>query len=257
MSIASTDLVFYASLNMPESDSTTSGGAIDIDTRVIFTDISAADTVEIVSDNAGDITQTVTVTGRRADGVIVSDALALNGVTVVTSTETFERILKVVMSADAAGIVTMRKQSDNVTIGDIPVGERGFRRMFYDATAYASGSGSGTKKLYEKVFLKSNHTSLALLNAAIELTSDPSAIITFRLEDALNDTGSSANRLTEPTGLDANSWDDAAKSLPGGYLGDATTSTEDEMGVWAEMTLVEALASSKSLFSLTVTGSST
>lgn len=257
MAISSTDLIFYSSANPTTSDSGTSGGAVDRDMRVIFTDISAADTVEILSSAAGDTTQTVTITGRRADGVIVSDPLALNGTTVVTSTETFERILKVVMSADAVGVVTVRKQSDNVTIGQIPVGERGFLRMFYDATAYASGSGSGTKLLYQKIFLCNVHTSLALLNAVIELTSDPSSVVTFRLEDAVNDNNSSANRLTEPTGLDANSWDDTAKSVPGGYLGDATTSTKDEIGVWVRLSLTEGLAPSEGSFVLTVTGSST
>lgn len=255
MAISSTDLVFYTSANMPEDDSSTSGGAVNKDMRVIFTDISAVDTVEILSSNTADTTQTVTITGRRADGVIVSDILSLNGTTVVTSTETFERILKVIMNADAVGIVTIRKQSDNVTIGDIPVGERGFRRPFYDATAYSTGGGA--KVLYEKCFLVNNHTSLALLNATIEATSDPSTFLAFRLEDALNDNNSSTNRLTLPTGLDANSWDDTAKSIPGGYLGDATTSTEDEIGVWLRLSLPEDTAPAKSSYTLTVTGSST
>lgn len=254
MAITSENLVFYASANMPESDSTTSGGAIDVDTRIIFTDISAADTVEVVSANAGDTTQTVTITGRRADGVIVSDALSLNGTTVVTSTETFERILKVVMDSDAAGIVTVRKQSDNVTIGNIPIGERGFRRPFYDATAYATGGGA--KVLYEKIHLANIHSTLALLNAAIEATSDPSSLLAFRLEDALNDTNSATNRLTAPTGLDANSWDDSSKSVPGGYLG-ASGSGEDTIGIWIQLSLSESQAPGESSYTLTVTGSST
>lgn len=255
MAIASTDLVFYASASMPEDDSTTSGGTIDRDTRIVFTDISADDTVEIVSSAVGDTTQGVTITGRRADGVIVSEAETLNGTTAVTTTQSFERILKVVMNSDATGTVTVRKQFDNVTIGAIPPGERGFRRPFYDATAYATGGG--TKTLYEKIILANNHTSLSLLNATVEATSDPSAILSFRLEDARNDNNSTTNRLTEPTGMDANSWDDSEKSVPGGYLGDATTSTEDEIGVWLRLSLSESETPGESSYTLTVSGSST
>ena len=101
MSITSDNLVFYASASMPQDDSTTSGGAIDVDTRIIFTDISADDTVEIVSSSASDTTQVVTVTGRRADGVIVSEAETLTGTSEVTTTQSFERILKVSMDSDA------------------------------------------------------------------------------------------------------------------------------------------------------------
>ena len=60
-----------------------------------------------------------------------------------------------------------------------------------------------------------------------------------------------------PTGLDANSWDDSSKSLPGGYLGDGTTSTEDEIGVWLRLTLSEGEAPGQSSYTLTVNGSST
>ena len=64
MSVSASDIVVYGSANMPEDDSSTSGGAIDTATKVIFTDISATDSVECVSDNAGDTTQTITINIR-------------------------------------------------------------------------------------------------------------------------------------------------------------------------------------------------
>ena len=43
MPIVASDLVAYAAANMPEDESSTVGGAIDTDNRVVFTDIAATD----------------------------------------------------------------------------------------------------------------------------------------------------------------------------------------------------------------------
>ena len=39
MSVSSSDIIVLGSANMPENDSSTSGGAIDTATKIIFTDI--------------------------------------------------------------------------------------------------------------------------------------------------------------------------------------------------------------------------
>ncbi len=67
MPIVATDIVAYGSASMPDDDTPTAiGGAKDTTTKVVFTDISADDTVEILSSSASDTTQTVTmVTNRR------------------------------------------------------------------------------------------------------------------------------------------------------------------------------------------------
>jgi len=107
MPVVSTDIVAYGSAVMPEDDTTTNiGGAIDTTTRVVFTDIAATGTVGVYSSDATD-TQNVTITGRDSSGVIVSETLTLNGTTKVSGTQNFERILKIVLSAAAAGTVTV------------------------------------------------------------------------------------------------------------------------------------------------------
>src|ERR1700744_4916310 len=103
MSLASTDLVLYGSANMDQTDGSTQGGAIDTTTILTFADPttvnSLATTLKYVSDNNGDTTQTVTVTGRDTTGSVVTETKNLNGTTVVTGTVTFQEILKAVMSA--------------------------------------------------------------------------------------------------------------------------------------------------------------
>lgn len=246
MSIASTDILAYGSASMPEDDSSTSGGAIDTTCKVVFTDISAADTVEIVSDSAGDTTQTVTVYGRSAAGAVVSDALSLNGTTVVNGVVTFERILKVVVSASHAGTITIRKASDNVTIATLETGLLLLRRLFYAATAEASGGSS--KDFYEKIFIKNTHATLTLLSATISENADPSSNITFALANSLNDTESVANRLTAPASVGTfNSSDKSAGDI----------AAASRQGVWLKLTLAAGAAAAKSTYTLRTSGSST
>jgi hypothetical protein len=98
--------------------------------------------------------------------------------------------------------------------------------------------------------------------AAIELTTDGTAsnIMDFDLEDAVNDTNTTTNRATEPSGatmLGSPTWNDSQKSVPGGSLGDRTTGTADHIGVWLRMQLDDGLAAENASLTLQVTGNST
>lgn len=109
MPVAATDLIIYGSANMQDSDSGTQGGAIATSKRPVFADVSPAGNVQIVSSAAGDTTQTVTVTGRDAAGVIIAETKTLNGTTAVamTTNTSWERLLKGVKSATCAGDVAV------------------------------------------------------------------------------------------------------------------------------------------------------
>lgn len=109
MSVSASDIIIYASANMPESDTTTSGGAIDTTTKMVFTDIAATDNVTVVSSNAGDTTQTCTVYGRDSTGVLVNEVLNLNGTTRVVGAQNFERISKIVVNAAHTGTITVTR----------------------------------------------------------------------------------------------------------------------------------------------------
>lgn len=254
MSVAGTDLVIYGAANIQTTDTGTQGGAIDTTVRYIFDSASLAnslaDTVEIVSSNAGDTSQTVTITGRNSAGSIVTDPLSLNGTTVVNGSVTFETILKIVVSASHAGTITVRKATGDTTIVAIETGVLTILKPFYNVSSDASGGSS--RDFYEKIFIKNNHATLSLLSAVVSENADPSSKISFDLEDAVNDNNSVASRLnTAPTGM-LGSFDSAAKNVPGSDL-----AAGSRIGVWLKLTLAAADAALVSTYTLRIAGSST
>lgn len=254
MSIASTDLVVYGAANIAEDDVSTQGGAIDTTIRYIFDSPTLAnslsDTVEVLSSNVGDTTQTVTVYGRSAGGSIINEVFNLNGTTVQNGATTFDRILKIVINASHSGTVTVRKASDNTTIAAIETGVLQVRKPFYNVSSDASGGSS--RDFYEKVFIKNNHGTLSLLSAVVSENADPAGLITFDLEDAVNDNNSTASRLnTAPTGM-LGSFNSSNKNVPGTDLAAAS-----RIGVWLKLTLAAGEAATVSTYTLRIAGSST
>ena len=254
MSVTSSDIIVYGSANMPEADGTTSGGAIDLTTKIIFTDIVVTDTVDIYGE-AGD-GETVTVWGRDAAGSIVSEQETLDGTTPQTTTQTFERILKVVVSDATHGTINIERSTGSTAIATIETGFDELRRPFYGAAAEAS-SGSAID-LYEKIFIKNTHGSLALLNMEIDETADPgTSDILFDIEDAIDDNNSVADRKdTAPTGM-AGSFSSSAKLLSTITSGATDLAAGEAIGVWLKLPLAAGQAAAKTTYTLTVTGSST
>ncbi len=110
MPVRPQDIEIYGSASMADSDATTDiGGAVDKTKRVVFADLSAADNVQVVSSAAGDVTQTVTVTGRDAAGVLQNEGKVLAGLTPVamTSVTNWKDLLKAVKSASTTGAVAL------------------------------------------------------------------------------------------------------------------------------------------------------
>lgn len=83
-----------------------------------FTNQPANDGIEIVSSNAADTTQTVTIIGTtNGTNAVVVESKALNGTTVVSTTKTdWGVVLAVKLSASCAGTVTVREASADQTI---------------------------------------------------------------------------------------------------------------------------------------------
>lgn len=220
------DLQAFASLNMPDDDVGTSGGAIDLSTRVDFTPIAANDDIEVVSDNVGDISQDCTIEVRKLDGSVDTELVTLNGTTpvVFATLGVIERILKCTLSAAATGIVTLQRSPSGATIRDIPAGETGFVRMFRK-----SASESGATLRYEKLFWKNTHSTEALLTALVKQNADPSTKITHAVSLAVDDSVSVADRKTPPPSL---TFDDTDKPVSGTDLGAGVA-----IGVWLELSL--------------------
>lgn len=251
MNVSASDIVIYGSANMPEVDGATAGGAIDTTVRVLPDSASLYntlnDTVEVLSSASGDTTQTVTVYGRNSGGTIISEVINLNGTTVANGATTFERIEKIVVSGTHTGTITVRKATGDNLIVSIEPGVLTIRRPFYDVSADVSGGSQ--RKYYEKVFVKNNNGTNALLGATIQENSDPSNKTAFALAGSVNDSGSVANRQTAPGGLTFNSSD---KTVPGTDLAAGSA-----IGVWFELTLPAGDPATKTTYTLRITGSTT
>lgn len=246
MSIVAADLVLYNAASMPVNDSGTSGGAIDPLRRPDFTQMGANDTVRIVSSNAGDTTQTVTIVGRLADGSLASETLSLNGTTPVTSANTYERLLSALTSATCAGIVTVARSTGPTTIRIIPAGERGFQAVFQQDAS----DPSSQEDFYLKVFWKNTNGSLALTSSVVKENADPSNDITFGLAPSINDTATTTNRKTAPAGI-------TFASTPVNVPNSQNLTSGSGIGVWLDLTLAAAAAALKSTYTLELDGQTT
>lgn len=80
------------------------------------------DTIEVVSADAGDTTQTITHVGIDALGNRIEETVSLNGATAVATTQNFTYWEYSVLSAVTAGNVTIREGSANQTITTIVAG---------------------------------------------------------------------------------------------------------------------------------------
>jgi len=87
-----------------------------------FANQPTGDGIEIVSDAAGDTTQTITIYGTitGATTTVTSETVSLNGTTAVsTTTVTWQNMLGASLSAACAGTVTIREASGNAAITTI------------------------------------------------------------------------------------------------------------------------------------------
>jgi len=110
MSVKLSDVYFWGCALHPEDDVTVAiGGDVDRTVAIEFIDVGGP--IQVVSSNAGDTTQTVTVTRRTAGGAIATEGKQLNGQTPVAYTNDPERLEKAVKGATCAGDVAVEAQT--------------------------------------------------------------------------------------------------------------------------------------------------
>lgn len=248
---AAADLEAYAAVNMPDEDTSTVGGAIDTLRRVDFTPIAADDDVEVISTSASD-TQNCTIEARKADGTVVSETLALTGVTakIFAGNGVVNRVLKVELASVAIGTITVRRSVAGATLRTIPIGERGFLAIFRKC---ASDPGS-TKDYYLKFFWKNRHATQALTSSQVKQNADPAARLTHTLAAAIDDSNTIANRLAVPGAgiIEPDTFDDTAKNVPSsGNLG-----ATQAIGVWLKLGLTAGDSAYNQTYTSELTGQS-
>jgi len=250
MPVIDTDIVVYGSLNMQEDNITSpQGGGIDTTTLIIFTDIIAAsDTLDVVSSNAADTTQTLTVTGRLVDGSIATEVYTLTGTTPVVGVTTFERVLKMVLSAACAGAVTIEEATSKANLVVMQAGTTSVRRPFYNVSSEAVGGLA--VDMYEKIFFKNENSTLALTNATIaEIAGGVAANVEFYLDSTLDASDSATNRITEPVAATGN-WSSATLNVANSQ----NHSANSAQGVWLHLNLPAGQAATNSTYTLRESG---
>lgn len=208
MSVDSSDLRVYGAANMPEDDTSTVGGAVDLAIKVVFTDLVANDTINFVSDDAGDTDQVYRAYGLSAAGARIEEDFNLGGLSLVTGVKTFERVNKIVKQSGSAlaGTVTVTEHSGGTTIvtmesvADAGAGTEitGIRKPFYGAAS----DPDATKDLYEKVFFRNNDATMTLIDAIISLLDAPVfSSPTATTVDAESLSGQKVLRIASTTGF--------------------------------------------------------
>lgn len=251
MSVTAAEIILYGSANMPQDDVSTSGGAIDLTTIIVPTSATLfnalADKLDAVSSNAGDNSQTVTITGRNAGGSIDTEVIALNGTTLVNGVKTWQSIEKIVVSGAHSGTITLTKHTGGAGVAALVSGVLTCRRLFYGAAADPGGGASQVR--YEKFFIKNTDGTNSYLGLTITETSDPSAVLDWAVALAVNDTVSVANRKTAPPTI---TFASTATTIPGNDLAAGAA-----IGIWARLTLAAGQAAAEYAWGLQTSGTTT
>lgn len=80
MPVQLSDIRIFGSAGIPLADTDTPvGGAADPTTEMVFTNISALDNFQVVSSSTADTGQSVVITGRKPNGAITTETVALTG----------------------------------------------------------------------------------------------------------------------------------------------------------------------------------
>tara|TARA_Y100001973_G_C5185142_1_gene327342 strand:+ start:1125 stop:1871 length:747 start_codon:yes stop_codon:yes gene_type:complete len=238
MSIIDSDIVLYASQNMPQSDSSTTGGEINSGVRVVFTDIAGYGKISAFSNNSND-TGNLNITGRDAVGIIKTDTIKLSGTTAVVGTQIFDTILVCSTDYFASGEISIQESSSNSGVGKIFPHESGFLKPFYDATANIAGGAN--KELYEKIFIKNNNLVNMFSGVSVtEVNSGLYNVVNFGLEKSQKYNESTSNRTVAPTGITNYGAGPSGLSEP--------IVSNSYQGIWLKLTLNAGTERIKSSF---------
>lgn len=262
MAVLTSDIKFYGSASMPTGDIASPGGIIDTTTKVTFTDMANTTGLVMSTNGLADEVQ-VDVTGRNAGGSIVSDKFTMFQTLAIqtgASATAFERILRMAVSSGShTGTITVT-QDDSPTwtaIGTMENGVDKIYRPFYRA----SSASANAKEYFEKIFVKNNSTTNALLSAYVAESGEIgfSDKITFDLEASGNSNGASSNnRLGPPpasqikSGQTGTGFDSAAKAVVSGdlFIG-------ENQGIWLKLSLDASDSASNGSWNVTISGETT
>ncbi len=163
MSVTPNNLTLYGSADMVTADSVTTGGAVTFSTRLGFTDLAAAGTVNYVSSSASDTATTITITGRDSTGTIQTEVKTLTGTTAVAGAQSFQRLLEGVVGGTTA-------------VGDVAAISN---TAVESGTAQGGGNTSGTVGPY--ITVASGQGASVLVGHIVLITNNTPSGVNFQL----------------------------------------------------------------------------
>lgn len=258
MPVAQADLTVTGCANHPEDDTSTAGGAIDKTIKMDFTDVAAADTLDILSSAAADTSRSYLVEGKDSAGANVSETLTTNagdGTTPVLGAQTFERVNELAKTGGAAntGTITIRRSSTGPTVASLlpsassPSGaeEEDTRKFWLNLTSAVTDS------YYEKGFYyQESGTTLTDANIQLSDASDPAGTdLLVGLEGTLDDSNTATNRLTAPGGV---SFSD--NQIDVAVANSQNHTSGSGQGTWLQNDITAGASAGKFTFNLQETG---
>lgn len=163
MSVLPSDLVFYGSANMPDVDGSTTGGAYNPAILINFNDITPTGLMDYVSSSASDTAVVITGTGRDSTGVLQAEAKTLTGTTPVAGTQSFERMMKGVVTGTTA-------VGDVATISHTAV-----------VTGTAQAGAAATTSASATLTLQSGHGASCAIGMIVRITNNNPVGVNFVL----------------------------------------------------------------------------
>jgi hypothetical protein len=226
MAVVAADFVAYGAASQALDEDSAVGGAIDLTIGIMAGVIlNAREKLAVVSDNAGD-TQDIIIRGRAYDGYEIEERLTVNGTTSVLGRAEFYRILDLVLTTAATGIITISKQSDASSVQTIAATMTRMTTLF--KFAYTSEKQRITR--YDKFFLKNTNGADNLQNAKVRVYYDPFRRMEVGLDAAKDSSTSIANRRTAPSGITFSEFDEYV-DVP-----DDDLDSGESIGVWLKQT---------------------
>jgi len=234
------------------------GGSINNKVRAIFNNgnlsynpqLSGDGTLRYYSTNDNDANINITVAGRNSNGAIIHELKILDNSGVIINGEiVFDRILAVYIDEHNYNINITDSSANNILT--IESGITGVISPFIDVPS----SKITELNYYSKIFLKNTSQTNDLIDARIIEAEDPSSKITFTIENEVNGSGSILNRLAAPdTGiLGASTFSSASKILYD-EIGVQDLNSDNSIGIWLKLNLPSGSVTSKTTYTLNISG---
>ena len=183
-------LSLYSSVNRPQGDFDLSGGAIDLQWRPFFGQLSSSSPLTIEVN--GTDTRFILISARDSSNNLVSIDVDLSDAPVTTIA--VSRFLWAEAS-EAHLSLTATIKAGSTVLGTIPPNELSIRLLFL-------GAFSETAEIdrFEKIFARNDGAS-TVHNAYVALTSDPEGVSAIGLDPSVDSALSTTTRKVAPAGV--------------------------------------------------------